>query len=80
MRISDNGLAHFAVDVRFMTALSANLPGDFGDVFAEISQVSFETVVWVSEAEKLILPDMHRLFPFWRATLHLTSLTGMSVN
>lgn len=39
-RISDNGLAHFAVDVRFMTALSSNLPGDVGEVFSELSQVS----------------------------------------
>lgn len=40
-RISDNGLAHFAVDVRFMTALSSNLPGDVGEVFSELSQVTY---------------------------------------
>jgi hypothetical protein len=39
-RVSDAGLAHFAVDVRFMTVLAANLPGNLEDVFAELSQVS----------------------------------------
>lgn len=38
-RVSDAGLAHFAVDVRFMTVLAANLPGNLEDVFAELSQV-----------------------------------------
>lgn len=41
-RISDHGLAHFAVDVRFMTALSAALPGDVGEVFSELSQVRWQ--------------------------------------
>ena len=38
-RMSDNGLAYFAADVRFMTALASNLPDGMEDVFAEISQI-----------------------------------------
>lgn len=38
-KISANGLAFFAIDVRFMTALASNLPDGMEDVFAEVSQV-----------------------------------------
>ena len=76
-RISDSGFAHFAVDVRFMTVLTANLPGGLEDVFAELSQVS--------DYRGLHTTFMGSLFPFvprsalsWRVTTQQTSSTGMS--
>jgi exocyst complex component 6 len=41
-QINEQGLAHFAVDVRYMAKIASELPeGDMDDIFEELSQVGF---------------------------------------